>query len=938
MQKIVNSICSAEQIYSGGTNADFNRPANLLTFISIMKILNISILKYFNTSIIIAIFSSATFAENIKTNNKNTKPVTSNNKLEINISGTLKNYNGQPVQDGFVMLQNNPRLCTLTDGQGRFKITGKAHSLPDTLLVSWAGCEIAKIPVTQGKIKDLKIQLKAEDPEYTKIEVGGAILATDAGAAHRVKLTKELRKTSRKLTADEKICIAAYKKFLKVKGEKIIKKIITGKKLSADESKYRYLLHAEISSRAGYSIFGGAKKGAREDAYKTYCRPIVAQARKVFAKGYKGERLTADDVETLRLYRAIQAVFKPGNDLVMRPGFAGFKYYANNMIPYPVIGKKIHDCSFFDFETVLQSPDFSNYSSLSLTEFIRLESLADMFARFAGTKLNEEGLLAPKTKKELQRIYWKESEQLITLDEIVASAQKPIAIFWQCYEDRTFPSRAARYAEYLRRAYRDQMEVIVVHSPSPLHGDMYINELRYFGQNPEAKPLSGLNTRFGEEDNTPLRHARTIKVACMENPVISGPIYLENASLHYTCFSVKKKGFGHTPTLLDKNGIKSFGFGAHRALNFEISEQYNNPSPFCKSYAHMWAPYAIIEQELRVLLKNNGVYDAEKMGQSFHLTYPTRHFSPHDQYEFKSYDKKTGILYAAWVKPKTRNHYPIIHRWGKIEPGVEFRFKISPDTRIVLRKKDGKAFWPTPQEYEKLKGDFFGTGPGITRSVSTIEDLRPGDRFFADYIINDKQTKPRRRLCDEIDIDDYRTENQKLDLTKGDLLPGFDIEKYKGKVLDTVRIHNFYDSRGMASNQGPTMGSLMPLYGRITKLDGKVMTVKINADEVKEMHGYKFWKEEAKTASVERSSKSYARNTVPVIMRWAEGTDEDRTYRFALDRAVRITRNGEYENITTQDLCVGDYVFIEYDSFYEKNHQGKGLIYPETVMASSQIK
>ena len=66
-------------------------------------------------------------------------------------------------------------------------------------------------------------------------------------------------------------------------------------------------------------------------------------------------------------------------------------------------------------------------------------------------------------------------------------------------------------------------------------------------------------------------------------------------------------------------------------------------------------------------------------------------------------------------------------------------------------------------------------------------------------------------------------------------------------------------------------------------------------------------------------------------------TDQDRTYRFALDRAVRIARNGETEK-SLKDLRVGDYVYVAYHMWYETQHKGDCLIYPETIMAREQIQ
>jgi len=68
-----------------------------------------------------------------------------------------------------------------------------------------------------------------------------------------------------------------------------------------------------------------------------------------------------------------------------------------------------------------------------------------------------------------------------------------------------------------------------------------------------------------------------------------------------------------------------------------------------------------------------------------------------------------------------------------------------------------------------------------------------------------------------------------------------------------------------------------------------------------------------------------------------EGPDEDRLYKFGIDDEVRIMRNGELE-LGFKELQVGDKVSVFYLPFYEEKHQGKTLIFPESILASEPLK
>lgn len=557
------------------------------------------------------------------------------------------------------------------------------------------------------------------------------------------------------------------------------------------------------------------------------------------------------------------------------------------------------DSCLLRLDPLFKSPGYSNYSSLSLTEFVRLESLAYLLRSFESFDLDAGGRLGPRAKEYLTKTYPRDCEQLVSLSEI-AFSEKPTFLFWYIFEDRTYPVGNSRFMQYLRGAYRGQAQVISVHKISPWWGDMTIDEFRYYGPNPDAAPLLGRDCRLGEEDITPERHARIVKVACMENPLISGPMFLELAGSPFGFSSPARDG---RSTLIDRNGRISVG---PRKNLWTVGGGWWEKTTFAYDYFHPFWLFAPHEKDLRALISNRGEYHANINGKWFLPTYPKLQFNKHDTFKITSIDKKASTIHAGWIKP--------IHRGCYGGPGLgaptgEFHFRLQSDTRIVLRTSNGK-----------LAPIINPKGPFAYR-LATMDDLSVGDVFYADFAIDEKQQTPQKRMNDKID-------------RKTDRLRGFDMAKYENKILDTARIQNFYPNL-----LGPkSISESVPFYGHVTGEKGNIITVEMPEEDVAGMHGLKFWEEDKDLASVDRTeaTEPRAKLALSYMRRWRDGGKAGRTCGFAVDRSVRICRNGEVEKTVT-DLKVGDYVWVTYQMWFETQHQSQCLIYPETIMASSPM-
>jgi hypothetical protein len=107
-------------------------------------------------------------------------------------------------------------------------------------------------------------------------------------------------------------------------------------------------------------------------------------------------------------------------------------------------------------------------------------------------------------------------------------------------------------------------------------------------------------------------------------------------------------------------------------------------------------------------------------------------------------------------------------------------------------------------------------------------------------------------------------------------------------------------------------------------LEERIVTVIMPQDLTREMKGYFFWKEaEDRATLVDRTLE-----TVPIVGKWVEGSEAQRTYRFVVDIAVDLFLNGQRSRL--DELHVGDRAAVEYRTVQDS----QAVIYPGTFRAS----
>ncbi len=573
--------------------------------------------------------------------------------------------------------------------------------------------------------------------------------------------------------------------------------------------------------------------------------------------------------------------------------FSGFSEWKCNLGDWsPTVGQRLN-AGFLRLDPLFDAPGMNRYSSLTLTEFIRFESLAHLFSQIAMETPTMQGFM-PTSPQELRRRFWHKYEQLVTAHDFSANG-KPTLYLWTQLEDRTYPRWSISFAEYIRRTYKEQANTVISTTMSPNYADMWSDENMFYGPNPRIDPLHGLDSRPFEEDYTTLRAARESRVHCLEYPFLSAPLLLDpDGSL--SCLRLPQSD-NHL-NIIDKQGLLCEHGWDWQLLS--VTGGWSNMQTFYESFSDaLENQFAHKEIILRAVIANHGHYVKDIGDTLLTPTYPRRQFTTLDYFIVRSFDEKNGILHAGWFKPTSRaGSAPDEHAPDTAAVG-DIHFHFAADTRIVLRQPDGRVM------------------------LNRLADVKPGLRFWADFMLTEPTDGPR------ISLTTLATHPEQVHP-----LHPFDMSRYADKEIDTVRIQNWM--RSMQSDE-----YMMQLYGHLTARVGDIITVRIAKDELKAMYGARFWQQDHAIADPNRATGGLGAPTAlyrDTIRRWLDGTDADRTYRFALDHAVRVFRNGKYEDVTIADLQVGDYIWATYETFWETGKRYREAIYPERIYASSSVE
>jgi|GEM_PF-1867126 len=843
------------------------------------------------------------------------------------VTGTIFDWNGKPVKNAFVMLKENPYRFDLSAMNGSFSINIDGITNAKNLQVSAAGSCVANIPLTTPQTKKLTIKLKQQSPLLSQLEIGCN------QATFREKWSCA---DNRPLTKDQEICVKAYNKFINSKqAETIRNKILTNSTLTKKEEPYRYIVLADIAVKAALSKKNKTDLNA---ICKQFCVNLVphniwvvaghqegkTKAGNLLEKAYRGKPLTENDLKTLR-EMIIVGNFLGAGRKHLAPSFLWKVYNQNHGI-----GTAMGDVRLLKLESALKHAKYSDYSDLNASTFLRPEALAHYLTIFNHWQEESDGSISPKDIKDFPKYQGYSQKDFITKSDLLG---KPTVVFnTSPLEDMTHPPAIAAFIEYLNRAYGDKINVIYIANVSTYHGDMWEDEFLYFGRNPDAKPLEGIDSPALQHETTLESLARVTKLQQMKNPSYSWDIYLDDAgkASRFSMGGSERRDM----MLFDKNGKRvcwkvAVGVPEETGANGQNVSSYHTP----------FYGYYLLEKNLRILLENDGIYDENKMDYTM-PNIPHRAMIPGRVFrEAKTKSKYPGKNPAQpWhgfclnVLTVNLEKSEITVESGEfsgsiqkenLKDKIQMTFVVDKDTRIIIKEKE-KNFngRNDPKWIDNYKH-------------GTLNDIVPGDLIRVDFLLDNPP---------------QITDKSKLNLKKNFLNDGptkpveyreaftlFQPKDYASKKNKALRIWNTHTGFGETK-----VHQQIVFWGEITKINpkNKTIEVKMPRPNGEEIHGYRFWKEAGANADISEDTKPNRYRTAEKLAatrRYVEGTDADRIRTFTIDAGVRISRNGVPEKAFS-DFKVGDKVSVFYLPFYESQYTNTIPIYPEVILSSESIE
>ncbi len=853
----------------------------------------------FKKTKLLAIIASASFAFNA-------------NAAEI--TGTVHDWNGKPVKNAFVMLKENPYKSVLTGIDGSFSINCEVSK--QTLEISAAGSDFMVMPLTDKK-ENLLINLKQQDPVISEFEIG----------CNQVTFREKWRSANKRhLTKKQETCVKAYKKFLTYKAMIAIRnKILTNRTLRKDEEKYRYLVFADIALKASQAE---KLKTDLSAVCKEYCDALrphnmwvagghqdkskITKAGLLLERAYRGEKLTQDDLRMLREMIIVESFL--GGRKALAPSYLWKSYNKKNSV-----GTEMGDLKLLKLESALNHPKYSDYSDLNASTFLRPEALAHYLTIFNHWKEDSDGTISPKKIEDFPNYQGYSEDDFVTKKDFLG---KPTVVFnTSPLEDGTHPPAIMAFIEYLRRAYGDKINVVYIANVSTYHGDMWDDEFLYYGRNPDANPLFGIDSPAMQHETTVESLARITKLMQMKNPSYSCDIYLDDSG-KTSCFSIG--GYKRYDLMLfDKNGLR-----VSNRVGVGVPEETGANGQNVSSYHTPFYGYYILEKNLRNILANNGEFNLEKMDYTMpkipsRAIVSARTFKPNLKGWYGFCLNVTNVDHEKSEITVENGRFLSNHQLKKIKNKFKMTFVVDKDTRIIIKEKS-KYF---NGKHNPEWNDSYKHG--------TLKDIVVGDLLRADILFDQQPVFEDDKVRDLTKYFVNNDDNVRKQYKKAFKI--FSPVNYKNKKLKAIRIWNNHTGQGDTK-----VHQQIVFWGKITKLDSekKTIEVKMNKPDGNKINGYKFWKEAGDKANISEDTTGHKYRTAEKLAastRYVEGTDADRIRTFTIDAGVRISRNGFPEKAFS-DFKIGDKVSVFYLPFYESQYKNTIPIYPEVILSSSEVK
>ncbi len=796
------------------------------------------------------------------------KPKDNGNSVASYISGKVLNWENKPIQRAFVMVKEKPSYSAMVNAKGEFSIPVSKDLSTMNIIISSPGCKTIEKKINLNE--KIEVTLTRQDQLLSQIEVGAAhVLLSDMALVRMYNF--------REYTKAQKQCVDLYNEFRVTKGAEILKKILANEQLTNEEAPYYYVAMAGYLAGAAVPNHPDAKKRIAhlegklgDEKCKEFYKETKQEGEDILRKGFEGGKITKDEISKLRLLSIIYGL--EFRDNVVYP----IQLNEKERIPGKegvAIGNKIPGMRFVKFEDIVESQDYRDYPALDLCDFIRPEGLSKF-------------LLAIKAYGSEESII---NNNSIGIKDLLHG--KPILIFNKAILDN-FGMEAMAYMEYCYQTYKDEADIYILSVRTKSlsnYGEMNVPSDAFYGANPNADPLNGLDSRknisqFSSED-----FARVAKNKYLKFPSQKVPLLLdcmENISSNTQIESGWRRAM-----LFDKEG---------KVVSDNADLYYNELGSFRRESSYLWtrltSDYRYFESALISLLENDGKLDknidySKSYMEYLRSTVPT-------QYAFQ-----TPFEYLFEVEDILIEKNEIVARWEGNKDDSENLFTFQIDKSTVVFTSDEDVVKP-----------------------GSISDLAIGDKLQIDVLSEGFPNFKGNRAClleekyypkKDIGMERWTKLHSK---TAKDVVSGLN------KTLKAVRIYK-EDSQIPWFNM---IEDYILFNGIIEKVKNNRITVVIDTDFSNEYSGYAMYKRDKnKIIDIDEFSRFRIDQLEKSL-----GSGNPVKKQFEIDKGVRVIHDA-YESDRSA-LKVGQRVLVNYRKHFDK--QNDTIIHPDFIIATTKIK
>ena len=683
--------------------------------------------------------------------------------------------------------------------------------------------------------------------------------------------------------------LPVLKQWLERDGYPLLNRLLKGESIVAEHEPYRSIIlglylragldygKTDTPTHRAFVLDLGKVDGGREACLR-YREAVNRSGQRALHKGYLTGRLTASDVDAIRLYRIAQAQRGVGEAFL--PAHLGLHPLGNGKLPMASrsghglnnIIRLVHGKPYFDFrlrtfEDVLEREEYSDKlnTPYHLTLSLRPEGVLDFLRVLEGYEpfTNEAGAKVVRIKPALLEA---ETANTVRLRDRIG--KKPVVLYINDPIDGPVTEQFPAF-ETFYQAYRDHVHCWFI--AVDIHDWYYSGMHDMLSRN---KPDKYPNTHYHSEEE----RARKVKNRYLESPHATFPCLIsddwQSVKNHYGTGG----GANHW-VIIDRDG--------------KIAEYTGNQNG---NLNH-------VETAVRRVLANDGRMAAESKA---HI-------------RWKSPDSVHNVVMPA-NKPMRLHNAEVVS------------VDAAKRTLVVRRKGIG------PKGTVEVKLEPFARASRDEVPIR-LDKVKPGERVAVDFYL-DKYIDTSKAEEAELKAPqwgtwrrEYRLNDQRLRIT----LLGHYGSMRRRWYLDEVTLAEPIPARGIRVLKPGDIPSpykepsVMWLSGHVTAVDSATqkITVKRTPITAEAAKGYGIYLEARKNRQTLALTET-ARLRLTEVGRWLKDT-KGRVSVLA-DNAVDYCLNGKFCG-GFADIKVGDFVGVR----YYPNRQQQGVLIPHTIRISKTI-